>query len=167
MQDIQIQDEGQRVLPHNSHVSLPIVAIVGRPNVGKSSLFNRVLGRRHAIVSEVSGTTRDRLISEVEWVDRHFILIDTGGLEGKPEGPIRERVQEQADMAVADADVIIFLTDVTEGLTVNDLAAVERLRRTTKPVILAVNRCQCATSVSMMSLDKKGPRHFAEALITT
>jgi len=140
MPDIQTQDEGQRALPNNSYVSLPIVAIVGRPNVGKSSLFNRVLGRRHAIVSEISGTTRDRLISEVEWDDRRFILIDTGGLETKPEGPIRERVQEQADMAVDDADVIIFLTDVTEGLTVDDLAAVERLRRTTKPVILAVNK---------------------------
>ena len=114
----------------------PLVAIVGRPNVGKSSLFNRILGRRHAIVSEVSGTTRDRLISQVEWLDRSFILIDTGGLETKPEGPIRERVQEQADMAVAGADVIIFLTDVTEGLTVDDLAAVERLRRTTKPCLL-------------------------------
>ena len=140
MPDIQTQDEGQIALPHDSHVSLPIVAIVGRPNVGKSSLFNRILGRRHAIVSEVSGTTRDRLISEVEWDDRRFILIDTGGLESSPEGPIRERVQEQADMAVADADVIIFLTDVTEGLTVNDLAAVERLRRSLKPVILAVNK---------------------------
>jgi GTP-binding protein len=140
MPDIQTQDEGQIALPHDSHVSLPIVAIVGRPNVGKSSLFNRILGRRHAIVSEVSGTTRDRLISQVEWLDRSFILIDTGGLETKPEGPIRERVQEQADMAVAGADVIIFLTDVTEGLTVDDLAAVERLRRTTKPVILAVNK---------------------------
>ncbi|MCH9002978.1 MAG: 1-acyl-sn-glycerol-3-phosphate acyltransferase, partial [Planctomycetes bacterium] len=74
------------------------------------------------------------------WDDRRFILIDTGGLESKPEGPIREQVQEQADMAVADADVIIFLTDVTEGLTVNDLAAVERLRRSLKPVILAVNK---------------------------
>jgi len=140
MPDLQTQNESPSALPNNSYVTLPIVAIVGRPNVGKSSLFNRILGRRHAIVSEVSGTTRDRLISEVEWDDRRFILIDTGGLESKPEGPIRERVQEQADMAVADADVIIFLTDVTEGLTVNDLAAVERLRRSLKPVILAVNK---------------------------
>jgi len=140
MPDLQTQEESPRAHPNNSYVSLPIVAIVGRPNVGKSSLFNRILGRRHAIVSEVSGTTRDRLISEVEWDDRRFILIDTGGLESSPEGPIRERVQEQADMAVADADVIIFLTDVTEGLTVNDLAAVERLRRSLKPVILAVNK---------------------------
>lgn len=140
MPDLQTQEESPRAHPNNSYASLPIVAIVGRPNVGKSSLFNRILGRRHAIVSEVSGTTRDRLISEVEWDDRRFILIDTGGLESSPEGPIRERVQEQADMAVADADVIIFLTDVTEGLTVNDLAAVERLRRSLKPVILAVNK---------------------------
>ncbi len=73
MPDLQTQNESPRALPNNSYVSLPIVAIVGRPNVGKSSLFNRILGRRHAIVSEVSGTTRDRLISEVEWDDRRFI----------------------------------------------------------------------------------------------
>ena len=140
MPDLKIQDEGQRALPNRSNFSMPIVAIVGRPNVGKSSLFNRILGRRHAIVTDVAGTTRDRLISQVSWDDYQFILIDTGGLESKPEGPIRERVQEQADMAVADADVIIFVTDVTEGLTANDLAAVERLRRALKPVILAVNK---------------------------
>ena len=140
MPDLQTQDESPGAFPNNSTSPMSIVAIVGRPNVGKSSLFNRILGRRHAIVSDVSGTTRDRLIAEVTWDDYQFILIDTGGLESKPEGPIREQVQEQADMAVADADVIIFITDVTEGLTPNDLAAVERLRRTLKPVILAVNK---------------------------
>lgn len=134
------QEENQEPLPSASSAPMPIVAIVGRPNVGKSSLFNRILGRRHAIVTDVAGTTRDRLMSEVRWDNYRFILIDTGGLESKPEGPIREKVQEQADMAVADADVIIFMTDVTEGLTSNDLAAVERLRRTFKPVILAVNK---------------------------
>jgi GTPase len=118
----------------------PVVAIVGRPNVGKSSLFNRILARRHAIVSEVAGTTRDRLISEVEWEGRHFILVDTGGLESYPEGPIRTMVQEQADMAMADADLIIFLTNVSDGLTPADQVIAERLRRTRKPVILAVNK---------------------------
>jgi GTPase len=118
----------------------PVVAIVGRPNVGKSSLFNRILARRHAIVSEVSGTTRDRLISEVVWDNHQFILVDTGGLESDPQGPIRAMVQEQADMAMADADLIILLTDVSDGLTPADQVIAERLRRARKPVILAINK---------------------------
>lgn len=121
-------------------MALPIVAIIGRPNVGKSSLFNRILGRRHAIVSEVAGTTRDRLMSEAQWDDRRFILVDTGGLESDPEGAIREKVQEQADMALTSADVIVFVTDVMEGLTHGDEDVAQRLRRTKKPVILAVNK---------------------------
>lgn len=118
----------------------PIVAIIGRPNVGKSSLFNRILGRRQAIVSEIAGTTRDRLISQVQWDDHEFILVDTGGLEQDPEGTIREKVQDQAAMAMSSADVIIFMTDVTEGLTPSDHVVAERLRRTEKPIVLAVNK---------------------------
>ncbi len=118
----------------------PILAIVGRPNVGKSSLFNRILGRRHAIVSEVAGTTRDRLISQVNWEGHQFILIDTGGLESDPEGPIRQKVQEQADMAMAEADAIVFVADVTDGPTPTDHQVADRLRRSQKPVILAVNK---------------------------
>ncbi|PKB68694.1 MAG: ribosome biogenesis GTPase Der [SAR202 cluster bacterium Io17-Chloro-G4] len=118
----------------------PIVAVIGRPNVGKSSLFNRILGRRQAIVSEVAGTTRDRLISQVQWDDYEFILVDTGGLEQDPEGSIREKVQDQAEMAMTSADVIVFMTDVTEGLTHADQMVAERLRRTEKPIILAVNK---------------------------
>lgn len=118
----------------------PIVAIVGRPNVGKSSLFNRILGRRQAIVSDVAGTTRDRLIAEVSWDEHGFILVDTGGLETNPEGEIREKVQEQAQMALDDADVIIFVTDVTDGLTPTDQIVADKLRRTQSPVILAVNK---------------------------
>ncbi|MBM3943201.1 MAG: ribosome biogenesis GTPase Der [SAR202 cluster bacterium] len=118
----------------------PIIAIVGRPNAGKSSLFNRILGQRHAIVSDVAGTTRDRLMAEAQWEAYKFILVDTGGLEPDPQGPIQQKVQEQARMAMDDADVIIFLTDVTEGLTPIDLEVAARLRRTHKPVILAVNK---------------------------
>ena len=118
----------------------PILALIGRPNVGKSSLFNRILGRRHAIVSEVAGTTRDRLIADARWDEHEFILVDTGGLEPNPEGSIRQKVQEQAEMAMEAADVIIFLTDVTEGLTIADQVVADRLRRTSKPVILAVNK---------------------------
>ena len=120
--------------------NIPIVAIVGRPNVGKSSLFNRVLGRRHAIVTDVPGTTRDRLMAEVWWDDYRFILIDTGGLESRPDGPIQEKVQEQAEMAMADADVIILMTDVNDGLTATDYIAADRLRQSTKSVLLAVNK---------------------------
>ena len=119
---------------------IPIVAIIGRPNVGKSSLFNRIIGRRQAIVSEVAGTTRDRLMADAWWDDYHFILLDTGGLESNPEGEIRQLVQEQAEMAVADADVIILVTDVVEGMTPADQTAADMLRRAEKPVILAVNK---------------------------
>lgn len=121
-------------------MSLPIVAIIGRPNVGKSSLFNRIIGRRQAIVSEVAGTTRDRLMADAWWDDYHFILLDTGGLESSPEGAIRQLVQEQARMAVADADVIILVTDVVEGMTPADLYAADMLRLAEKPVVLAVNK---------------------------
>ena len=120
--------------------TLPIVAVVGRPNVGKSSLFNRILARRHAIVSDVAGTTRDRLMSEVEWEEYRFILVDTGGLESAPEGHIREMVQEQADMAMSGAEVIVFVTDAADGLTPTDQEIADRLRRSRKPVILAVNK---------------------------
>jgi GTP-binding protein len=118
----------------------PMVAIIGRPNVGKSSLFNRILSRRHAIVSEVAGTTRDRLIARAAWKGRPFLLIDTGGLEDDPDGHIPQRVQQQADMAMGAADVIVFLTDAIEGVTATDEAVAQRLRRTDKPILLAVNK---------------------------
>lgn len=134
------QDEvGDQQIP-NVSLRTPVVAIIGRPNVGKSSLFNRILARRHAIVSDVPGTTRDRLLSEVTWAGFKFILVDTGGLETDPEGHIREMVQEQADMAMAEADLIIFLTDAIEGLTAADQVIAQRLRRSSKPVILVVNK---------------------------
>ena len=119
---------------------LPIVAIVGRPNVGKSSLFNRIVGWRYAIVSDVAGTTRDRLMADTDWEGYRFILLDTGGLESDPEGDIRSKVQEQAEMAMADADVIIMMADIAEGLTPSDQIAANRLRTTDKPVVLAVNK---------------------------
>ena len=120
--------------------AIPMVAIIGRPNVGKSSLFNRILSRRHAIVSPVAGTTRDRLISRASWKGRPFLLVDTGGLEDDPEGHIPQRVQQQADMAMSAAAVIVFLADAIQGVTATDEAVAQRLRRTDKPVILAVNK---------------------------
>lgn len=119
---------------------LPIIAIVGRPNVGKSSLFNRIVGWRQAIVSEIAGTTRDRLMAQTDWEGRPFILLDTGGLDPDPAGSIQSGVQEQAQMAMNDADAIILLTDVADGLTPADLAAAQRLRTSPKPIILAVNK---------------------------
>lgn len=108
--------------------------------MGKSSLFNRIVGWRHAIVSDVAGTTRDRLMADTYWEGQRFILLDTGGLESDPEGAIRTKVQEQADMAMADADVIIMMADVAEGITPSDQVAANRLRTTHKPVVLAVNK---------------------------
>lgn len=132
--------EPDRSSPETAAHPLPIVAVVGRPNVGKSSLFNRILARRQAIVSDVAGTTRDRLMAEAVWDDYPFILVDTGGLEAAPEGHIRARVQEQADMAMAAADVIVFVADAAAGLTPTDYEIADRLRRSPQPVILAVNK---------------------------
>ena len=119
---------------------MPVVAIVGRPNVGKSALFNRLVGARKAIVEDIPGTTRDRLYGEARW-DRHACtIIDTGGLDlfadGDYAGPIREHVRT----AVAEADVILFLVDVVEGITATDLDIADLLRRSDKPVILVANK---------------------------
>jgi GTPase len=119
---------------------LPVVAIVGRPNVGKSTLFNRIVGERVAIVEDRARTTRDRLYDVAEWNGRRFIVIDTGGLESRPGDPIEERVQEQAKLAIDEADVILFLTDAQAGLTPADHEANELLRTAAAPVLLAVNK---------------------------
>jgi GTP-binding protein len=119
---------------------IPVVAIVGRPNVGKSTLFNRFLGQRSAIVEDRARTTRDRLYGDAEWNGRRFVIVDTGGLEIDPDDPIEVRVQEQARLAIAEADVILFLVDAISGLTPADLEAATILRRATAPVIVAVNK---------------------------
>ena len=118
----------------------PIVAIVGRPNVGKSTLFNRLVGRRLAIVDEVPGTTRDRLYADAEWAGKKFTLVDTGGLELAARDELIAQVRAQAQLAIAEADVIIFMTDVTTGLTAGDEEVAEVLRRSAKPVLLAANK---------------------------
>ena len=119
---------------------IPVVAIVGRPNVGKSTLFNRFLGQRSAIVEDRARTTRDRLYGDTEWNGRRFVIVDTGGLEIDPDDPIEARVQEQARMAIAEADVILFIVDAITGLTPADLEAARILRRATAPVIVVVNK---------------------------
>ena len=121
-------------------MSKPLVAIVGRPNVGKSSLFNRLVRSPMAVVAETAGTTRDRVSTEVTYDDRALVLVDTGGLEPLPESPIEEQVQVQVEIAIQDADAIILLTDVLDGCTPIDDEIAERLRRTEKPVVLAANK---------------------------
>lgn len=118
----------------------PLVAIVGRPNVGKSTLFNRIVGRREAIVSDVPGTTRDRVIAVTSWDDFTFTLVDTGGLEPFPQDVMRDQVREQVQMAVDEADCIVFLVDTAEGVTLMDEEIAQWLRRTSKPVVLAANK---------------------------
>jgi GTP-binding protein len=120
--------------------ALPVVAIVGRPNVGKSTLFNRIVGGRPAIVEDRARTTRDRLYGDAEWNGRRFMLVDTGGLEADTDDPIELRVQEQARLAISEADVIVFVVDAATGMTAADEEASTLLRRATAPVIVAVNK---------------------------
>ncbi len=117
----------------------PIVAVVGRPNVGKSTLFNRIIGSRVAIVEDFPGVTRDRLYYEVEWLNHPFILIDTGGIQWE-EDDIYSQVKKQAELAVEEADVILFVTDAKDGVLPADEEVANILRRTGKPVVLAVNK---------------------------
>src|SRR5438876_8526231 len=134
----------------------PLVAIVGRPNVGKSTFFNRMLGERVAIVEDVPGTTRDRIYGDTDWNGREFTLIDTGGLEfgsgipvgqvglnGQP-GDIMKNVQAQAELAIEEADVIVFMVDARSGIAAADEEVADLLRRTEKPVILAANKADNA-----------------------
>jgi GTP-binding protein len=117
-----------------------VVAIVGRPNVGKSTLFNRILGTRTAIVEDRARTTRDRLYGDAEWNGRRFVVVDTGGLELDPDDPIEARVQEQARLAISEADVVVLVVDAAAGMTPSDEEAANLLRRATAPVIVAVNK---------------------------
>jgi GTP-binding protein len=126
-------------------VSLPVVAIVGRPNVGKSTLFNRIIGDgRAAIVEDRARTTRDRIYGEGEWNGRRFLVVDTGGLEMAPGDAIEEKVQEQAKIAIAESDVIVFVVEATAGLTPADEEAADTLRRASAPVLVAVNKADNA-----------------------
>lgn len=125
-------------------MSKPIVAIVGRPNVGKSTLFNRLAGERIAIVEDIPGTTRDRVYADITWGERQLTLIDTGGFEPRPDSDLRQKVKHQAEVAIDEADAIIFMVDVLDGVTIPDQEIAEALRRSRKPVILAVNKADNA-----------------------
>ncbi|HET7646216.1 MAG TPA: ribosome biogenesis GTPase Der [Candidatus Limnocylindria bacterium] len=120
--------------------SLPVVAIVGRPNVGKSTLFNRLIGQRLAIIEDLPGTTRDRVYGTAEWNGRTFTMVDTGGLELEPGTEIEERVQDQARVAIEESDLILFVVDAHAGLAPLDYEVADRLRRADAPVILVINK---------------------------
>ena len=118
----------------------PIVAVVGRPNVGKSTLFNALAGERIAIVQDTPGITRDRIYADINWLDMQFTLIDTGGIEPESSDVILSQMRDQAQIAMDTADVIIFMTDVKQGLVDDDMKVADMLRRSHKPVVLVVNK---------------------------
>lgn len=121
-------------------MSKPLVAIVGRPNVGKSTFFNKMAGKRISIVDDMPGVTRDRITTDAEWLDHHFTLIDTGGIDPKSDDVLLSQMREQAAIAMELADVICFFTDARDGLTEDDKDVANMLRKTSKPVILVVNK---------------------------
>ncbi len=121
-------------------VSKPVVAIIGRQNVGKSTLLNRLAGKQIAITEDLPGTTRDRILADVSWQGTEFIVVDTGGLEPQPESPVAKGVKEQVETAITEADVIIFLLDVRDGVTPVDLELADKLRQVKKPVLLVANK---------------------------
>lgn len=122
-------------------MSKPIIAIVGRPNVGKSTLFNKLTGKRLAIVEDTPGVTRDRIYSECEWLNHTVMLIDTGGIEPKTDDGMLSKMRDQANIAIESADVIILVTDFLSGVTANDADIAAMLLKSGKPVVLCVNKC--------------------------
>ncbi|MBS5660307.1 MAG: ribosome biogenesis GTPase Der [Clostridiales bacterium] len=119
----------------------PIVAVVGRPNVGKSTLFNKLIGKRLSIVEDTPGVTRDRIYAECEWRNRSFMLVDTGGIEPKTDDVILSQMKRQAELAIERADVIILVVDIRSGVTATDADVASMLQKSGKPIVLCVNKC--------------------------
>lgn len=119
----------------------PVVAVVGRPNVGKSTLFNKLIGHRLSIVEDTPGVTRDRIFAEAEWLNRRFLLVDTGGIEPAHEDEIQVQMRRQAQLAIEAADAVILVVDAREGLTATDKDVAQLLRKSGKPVVICVNKC--------------------------
>lgn len=122
-------------------MSKPLIAIVGRPNVGKSTLFNKLTGQRLSIVEDTPGVTRDRIYAPGEWCGREFMLVDTGGIEPKADDVLLSKMRMQAQIAIDAADVIIFVVDLKSGVTANDADIAHMLQKCGKPVVLCVNKC--------------------------
>lgn len=122
-------------------MALPVVAVVGRPNVGKSTLFNKMIGKRLSIVEDTPGVTRDRIYSKCEWLGRQFMVVDTGGIEPNTADVILAQMRRQAELAIENADVIILVTDVRCGVTADDSDVAAMLQKSGKPIVLAVNKC--------------------------
>ena len=122
-------------------MSKPIVAVVGRPNVGKSTLFNKIVGRRLSIVEDTPGVTRDRIYGDGEWRSRQFMLIDTGGIEPASDDIILSQMRSQAQLAIDSADVIIMVTDLRSGVVATDMEVAAMLQKSGRPVVLCVNKC--------------------------
>lgn len=130
-------------------MALPIVAVVGRPNVGKSTLFNKLIGQRLSIVEDTPGVTRDRIYSKCEWLDHEFMLVDTGGIEPKTDDIILSQMRRQAQLAIDKADVIILVTDIQAGVTANDYDVASMLQKSGKPIVLCVNKCDNVGNIPM------------------
>ena len=140
----------------------PIVAIVGRPNVGKSTLFNRIAGQRISIVEDTPGVTRDRIYADAEWLNYNFTLIDTGGLEPESDDMMLKNMYSQAEIAIESADVIIFVADVKTGMVDADLQVANILRKSQKPVVLAVNKMDDLAKYGMDIMLDEVVKHFPE-----
>lgn len=130
-------------------MATPVVAVVGRPNVGKSTLFNKIIGERRSIVEDTPGVTRDRLYADAEWRGHKFLLVDTGGIEPKSDDTILKQMRTQAEVAIASADVIVFLCDIHTGLVADDRDIAVMLKKSGKPIVLAVNKMDRVGQVPM------------------